>query len=416
MRGLQNEFDAYRQVKSRIDQLTAFGYAVDKVALIVMGATFPASTVAYQNRFIQRCLDAICDRDSSCLDEAKKNAEISRVRNVGITVETRPDWAKKAQVDGMLQMGVTRVELGVQNPSDRIYKLVGRKHRVRDVVEATRVMKDAGLKVVYHMMPGLPGSTPNMDLEAFEKIFSDDRFKPDMVKIYPCLVVKGTKVYDWYLAGKYRPYSTEEAASVIVDVKKIVPSWVRIMRIQRDIPLPHIVAGVDKSNLRQIVQERLKQEGVTCRCIRCREVGHIRTEPVIETELNEARIRTEKYDASEGEELFISAEDKANDAIIGYLRLRIPSEKAHRPEIVQEACSIVRELHVYGSLVPVGRHSQRAWQHKGYGRALLYEAERISEEDYGLRRILVISALGTKQYYKRHGYGDDGVYVSKSLG
>jgi elongator complex protein 3 len=416
MRGLQNQFDAYRQVKSRMEQLTAIGHDIDKVELIVMGGTFPASPKKYQSRFIQRCLDGICGMDSSCLDEAKKNAETSRIRNVGITVETRPDWAKKAQVDRMLQMGVTRVELGIQNPSDRIYKLVGRKHKVQDVVEATRVMKDAGLKIVYHMMPGLPGTTPEMDLEAFEKIFSDERFKPDMIKIYPCLVVKGTKVHEWYVAGTYRPYSTEQAAGVIVEVKKIVPQWVRIMRIQRDIPLPHIIAGVDKSNLRQIVQERLKQKGIMCRCIRCREVGHNRIESVTVAEPSISRIHAEEYDASEGKEVFISAEDETNDTLIGYLRLRIPSEKAHRPEIAKERCSIVRELHVYGSLVPVGKHSKGAWQHKGYGSVLLSEAERISEEDYGLRRILVISALGTKQYYKRHGYDYDGVYVSKALG
>ena len=416
MRGLQNNFDPYLQVRSRMEQLKAIGHRVDKVELIVMGGTFPATPLEYQTWFIQRCLDAITAKESANLEEAKANAETSRVRNVGITVETRPDWAKEPHIDAMLSMGVTRVELGVQNPDDAIYRLVGRTHTVADVTEATRTAKDAGLKVAYHLMPGMPGSNPTKDLEAFKRVFTDPNFKPDMIKIYPCLVLEGTKAHEWYREGVYRPYSTEEAANLIAEVKKTIPTWVRVMRVQRDIPAPLIVAGVNKSNLRQRVQQKLADQGGRCLCIRCREVGHRMAVDNVKLDLDEVKILTTRYEASAGQEIFISAEDPENSVLIGYLRLRIPSEKAHRPEIKATPSAIVRELHVYGPLVPVGKHLARAWQHKGYGATLLNEAERVAREDYDLKKLLVISALGTKQYYMRFGYERDGVYVSKMLG
>ena len=415
MRGLQNEFDPYLQVRHRISQLEAIGHQVDKIELIIMGGTFPATPLDYQEWFVKRCLDAITGVDSKNLDEAKKFAETSDLRNVGITVETRPDWAKETHVNHMLKMGVTRVELGVQNIYDDIYKLVNRGHTVQDVVEATRILKDAGLKIVYHMMPGLPGSNFERDVEAFKTIFTDSRFKPDMLKIYPCLVLKGTKAYEWWRKGEYKPYTTEEAANLIVEVKKMVPPWIRIMRVQRDIPAYLIEAGVDKSNLRQLVQQKLREQGIRCRCIRCREVGHRWLKEKVEPDPDKVEICVLKENASEGEEVFISAEDRVNDVLIGYLRLRIPSEKAHRPEINREPSAIIRELHVYGPLVPVGKRFEKAWQHKGYGAILLAEAERIAKEEYDRRKILVTSGLGTKMYYMRFKYKYDGPYMSKEL-
>jgi len=415
MRGLQNSFDPYLQVRSRIEQLKAIGHRVDKIELIVMGGTFPSTPFEYQAWFVRRCLDAITGKQSVTLEEAKANAEKSRVRNVGITVETRPDWAKEPHVDAMLDMGVTRVEIGVQNPDDSIYRLVGRTHTVADVVEATRIAKDAGLKVVYHLMPGLPGSNLAKDLEAFKRVFVDSAFKPDMVKIYPCLVLDGTRACEWYREGVYKPYSTEEAASLIAEVKKALPLWVRVMRVQRDIPAGLIVAGVEKSNLRQIVQRQLVERGERCRCIRCREVGHRVAFDGVKPDADKVQVLVNRYEASEGQEIFISAEDVDNDVLVGYLRLRVPSAKAHRPEISAVRSAVVRELHVYGPLVPVGKHLAKAWQHKGYGAVLLGEAERVAREECDVKKLLVISALGTKRYYARFGYERDGVYVSKML-
>jgi len=415
MRGMQNQYDPCKQVQSRICQLEAIGHKVDKIELIVMGGTFPATPLEYQENFIKRCLDAIIGKQTDSLQEAKKLAETSRIRNVGITVETRPDWAKKEHIDHMLDMGVTRVELGVQNPDDSVYGLVGRKHTVEDVVTATQMLKDAGLKIVYHMMPGLPGSDFKRDLEAFKTIFTDSRFMPDMIKIYPCLVIEGTRAYDWWKNGEYKPLTTEEAAELIVEVKKIIPPWVRVMRVQRDIPADHIAAGVNKSNLRQIVRKKLEAQGVRCRCIRCREVGHRLLQDGVSPSSEKIQILMRKQSANNGEDVFISAEDIENDVLVGYLRLRVPSEKAHHPEINKTPCAIVRELHVYGTLVPVGKRLSKAWQHKGYGNVLLAEAERVAREDYGREKVAVISALGTKQYYIRRGYTYDGPYMSKKL-
>ena len=415
LRGAQNSYNPYAQVRTRIEQLESIGHKVDKVELIVMGGTFPSTPQEYQQNFVKQCLDAITEQKSSSLEEAKKAAETSRIRNVGITVETRPDWAKEEHADRMLSMGVTRVEVGVQNVYDDIYVGVNRGHRVDDVVEATRVMKDAGLKVVYHLMPGLPGSSFERDLDGFREVFTNPQFKPDMIKLYPCLVIKGTKVYDWWKRGEYRPYTTDEAAQLIAELKKFVPPWVRIMRVQRDIPAKLIEAGVKLSNLRQIALEKLGAEGLRCRCIRCREVGHRLLRDKVKPDPEKIEIQTIKEKASSGTELFVSAEDPVNDVLVGYVRLRIPSAMASRPEIASENAAIVRELRVYGPLVPVGRHLSGAWQHKGYGSVLLSEAERAAKEDYGRSKIVVTSALGTKQYYKRLGYGYDGPYVSKRL-
>ncbi|MCW4023274.1 MAG: tRNA uridine(34) 5-carboxymethylaminomethyl modification radical SAM/GNAT enzyme Elp3 [Candidatus Bathyarchaeota archaeon] len=415
LRGSQNDYNPYNQVRNRIEQLENIGHKVDKVELIIMGGTFPSTPEEYQEDFVKQCIDAITKNKSSSLDEAKKFAETSKVRNVGITVETRPDWAKQEQVNQMLKMGVTRVEMGVQNIYDDIYEKVNRGHQIKDVIQATQIMKDSGLKLVYHLMPGLPGSSFERDLEGFKQVFVNPNFKPDMIKLYPCLVVEGTKVYDWWKKGDYKPYTTEQAAELIAEVKKFVPPWVRIMRVQRDIPARLIEAGVKLSNLRQIAAEKLEEQGGRCQCIRCREVGHRWLKDKVKPDPNNIKIQTIKETASGGTELFISAEDPVNDVLLGYVRLRIPSEKAFRPEIAAQNAALVRELRVYGPLVPVGKHFVGAWQHKGYGNILLSEAERAAVEDFDRRKVVVISALGTKPYYKQLGYGYDGPYVSKRV-
>ncbi len=275
MRGAQNEYDPYRQVKARIKAAGDHrarrrqgrpynhGWHIPRVATRLPGGL----REGVPRRPHRRAHPRTSPRRSF-------NAEKSGVRNVGITVETRPDCIKEKDVDGMLELGVTRVELGVQNVYDDIYKRVDRGHSVQDVVDATARLKDSALKICYHMMPGLPGSSPERDLEGFRTIFEDPRFKPDMLKIYPTLVVKGTRLYDWWKRGEYTPLETEEAAELVSKVMEITPPWVRIMRVQRDIPLPRIDAGVDMSNLRQLAEDRLVARGGRCRCIRCREAGH----------------------------------------------------------------------------------------------------------------------------------------------
>lgn len=410
MRGAQNNYDPYLQVKNRIKQLRIIGHDVDKVDLIIMGGTFPSAPKLYQKWFVKRCLDAMNSKSTKSLKEAKNLAGSAGIRNVGITVETRPDYARKEDINNMLNLGVTRVELGVQNIYDDIYKLVERSHKVQDVIDVTKLMKDSGLKICYHLMPGLPSSNFKRDFEGFKTIFHDSQFKPDMLKIYPTLVIKDTKLYEWWKSGDYKPYTTEEAIELIAKVKEIVPPWIRIMRIQRDIPSHLIVAGVEKSNLRQLVQNYLRERGGNCRCIRCREVGH--TDRDIK-DVNDFELKIERYEASEGLEFFLSIENNES-ILVGSLRLRIPSSNTYRPEI-RNSSAIIRELHIYGRLIPVGFRKPEGWQHKGWGSLLLSEAERIVFEDYDITKILVTSALGTKEYYKKFGYSNDGVYMSKHI-
>jgi elongator complex protein 3 len=272
-------------------------------------------------------------------------------------------------------------------------------------------MKDAGLKICYHMMPGLPGSSMERDLEGFRVIFHDPEFKPDMLKIYPTLVCEGTRLYDWWKAGEYTPFTNEDGVELISKIKEIIPPWVRVMRVQRDIPIHQISAGITKSHMRDLVKENLKAHGKSCNCIRCREVGH-RARDGVKIDQDSLRITRRSYNASGGHEEFLSAEDK-NETLVGFIRLRIPGDNPHRPEITSKT-GLIRELHVYGQMTPVGEESSD-WQHRGWGEQLMNEAERIASEQYDMDSMVVMSALGTKQYYGRLGYEKDGVYVAKPL-
>jgi len=315
----------------------------------------------------------------------------------------------------MLSMGVTRVEIGVQTVYDDVYENIHRDHSVADVVEATQTLKESGLKVGYHMMLGLPGCDETRDLEAFRTIFEDSDFKPDMLKIYPCLVTPGTKLYEQWQAGEYRPYSTAQAARLIVEIKRFIPPWVRVMRIQREIPIDGITDGVKNGNLRQLVQEELGRQGIKCYCIRCREVGQHIMRNGSNPRIDEISIQRIAYEASGGTEVFLSFEDPNRSILVGYVRLRIPGEHSHRPEINDENVAVIRELHVFGQTVPVGARSESAFQHKGYGARLVAEAERVALNEYDRTKMVVISALGTKNYYSRFNYQHDGPYMSKPL-
>ncbi len=413
MRGEQNDYDPYRQVRARLTQLQAIGHAVDKSEIIIMGGTFPATPRSYQRSFVKGCLDGLIGRETRDLTEAIELAETSRIRNVGITVESRPDCIDKTKTDDLLSMGITRVEIGVQNVYDDIYESVNRGHKVEDVVKATKILKDSGLKVCYHMMPGLPGSNRERDLEGFKAIFEDERFKPDMLKIYPCLVLEDTELYDWWQDGGYTPYTDEEATTLIAEVKKIVPPWVRIMRVQRDIPSNLIVAGVTHSNLRQLAKNRLDEEGGECRCIRCREIGHKNRKMELPLEPGSLRLSQIREAASGGTEVFLSYE--LIDLLVGFIRLRIPSNDAHRPEIRRRDTSIVRELRILGQMIPLGARDPKQWQHRGLGSNLLSKAEKIAKEEFDRKKIVVTSAIGTRDYYRRLGYTPEGPYMSKRL-
>ncbi|MGZ4857229.1 MAG: tRNA uridine(34) 5-carboxymethylaminomethyl modification radical SAM/GNAT enzyme Elp3 [Methanobacteriaceae archaeon] len=432
LRARMFNFHPYRQVYNRLLQLESIGHPLDKVELIIMGGTFPSQFLCFQEWFVTNCLRALVDfgvkkpvfesnivdeildfpQDFRYLDDVQSDNEVSDIRCVGMTFETRPDYSKIEDVDRMLRMGVTRVELGVQTIYNFIYYRIHRGHRVEDTIEAARILRDSGVKVAMHLMPGL-FADQEQDLRMFQRIFSDERFKPDMLKIYPCLVTKGSELYELWKKGVYEPYSTEEAVDLIVEVKKLLPKWVRTMRIQRDIPSQLIEAGVKKSNLGELVYKKLEEEGVQCQCIRCREVGH-QANQNINPDRESIRLFREEYNAGNGREVFLSIEDPENQVLLGFLRLRIPSSEAHRPEI-NNLTTLVRELHVYGTMLPIGKKNDELWQHKGFGEELLVEAERISREEYDRGHMLITSGIGTRNYYRKFGYERIGPYMSKNI-
>jgi elongator complex protein 3 len=413
MRGMQHGYDPFKQITSRLSQLKAIGHEPSKVELVIQGGTFLAAPMDYQEAFVKQCLDALNGRLSLKLEDAKNLSETSPIRNVGLTFETKPDWCKERHVDQMLRFGGTRVEIGVQVIDDHVYALTNRGHTVEDVVEAFRVAKDSGLKIVAHMMPGLPGSDFSNDLNSFKTLFEDHRFRPDMLKIYPCLVMEGTELYDWWKNEGYKPYDTNQAIELVAQVKRLVPPWIRIMRVHREFPVSLIIDGVKNGNLRELALQRLAAQGIKCRCIRCREVGHRTLKNRLSVKPDDLKLVRREYSASEGTEIFLAKEEPEQDILIGYLRLRLPSNRAHRPEIISST-ALVRELHVYGPEVPVGDRVKNAWQHKGVGHELLAEAEEIAKKR-GATEILVLSALGTKQYYKNVGYDHQGPYMRKPL-
>ena len=358
LRGRMYDFHPYTQTFNRLKQLKKIGHPIDKVELIIMGGTFPSRDLCYQEWFVSQCLKAMVDfgliienepaKDSydpdpvkiksyengilktyspnnyALISDVQKANESSKVRCVGMTFETRPDYCKREHVDRMLKMGVTRVELGVQTLYDDIYEKMNRGHTLKDSIEANQILRDSAIKVAMHMMPGL-FLTPEDDLKMFKKLFSNDNFKPDMLKIYPCLVTKGSELYDLWKSGGYEPYSDEEAVELIVKIKSILPKWVRTMRIQRDIPSTLIDAGVRKSNLGELVYNRLEEENINCNCIRCREIGHKKTSR--NYDLEDYEIFKESYNACGGEENFISFEDVNEESLAGFIRLRFPSSK-----------------------------------------------------------------------------------------
>jgi len=402
------------QTKSRIKQLKAIGHEVDKIDLIIMGGTFTSRLPYYQNWFVKRCYDALNCKSSQSLLDAKKENENAISRCIGLTIETRPDWFRIRHADQALNLGVTRVELGVQSVFDNILFNMKRGHTVTDTKYATRIAKDCGLKVCYHIMPGLPGSNIDLDIESFKTIFQNADFKPDMIKIYPTLVIEGTELNELWKSGEYKALDNNEASHLISKIKEYMPEWVRIQRIQRDIPAQYIKAGVDKSNLRQIVETEMKEHGKICRCIRCRELGLKSLKENIEFNEDNTEIDIIRYHSNNSEEIFISLIDRINDGIIGYLRLR-DIMNSHRYELQKTPCMIIRELKIVGLELPIGKKNKSSLQHKGFGKKLMKEAERICYEDFNKKKIFVLSGVGVKKYYRRLGYKDKGVYLFKDL-
>lgn len=408
MRAILNEYDAASQVKTRLESLTLQGHPTDKVEIIVIGGTFSAHPRKYQETFIKGVFDALNGRKSKDLSEAQKLNEKAKHRCVGLTLETRPDTITEEEVMHFRKLGATRIELGVQTIYDEILSKNDRGHGSVATIGATKLLKDAGFKICYHLMPNLYGSTYAKDIKMFAEIFGDPHYKPDYIKIYPTVVTEGTKLYELWKKGEYKNYSDKKLEDLICAVKKEVPYWVRIMRTIRDIPAESIISGSKVSNMRQIVLERLKSEKTPCKCIRCREVGLLdnhKGDPKSQV----SNLFTEEYVASDGREFFLSYESKDRKILYSLLRLRL-THAQYISEI--KNCALIREVHTYGQEVGVGKLGKT--QHVGYGKRLIAEAEKIAKKE-GYNKIAVIAGIGVRDYYRKLGYKLAGTYMIKNL-
>ncbi len=409
LRAKQCDYDARKQVELRLAHLTEMGHPTDKIELIIMGGTFLACPIEYQYRFVKDCFDAMNAVTSASLDEAKRINETTAHRCTGLCIETRPDWCGQEELDRMLDFGTTRVELGVQTLSDEVYRLVRRGHTVEDVVKASARLREHGFKVHYHWMPGLPGMTPELDMELSVKLFEDDRFRPDGLKIYPTMVVEGTELEKWYQDNSFQPYDDSTMIDLVARIKSRVPKYVRISRVLRDIPAKFIVGGL-KNSLRDPLRLRMAELGLSCRCIRCREYGHRLR---LGGRAGEPHLVRMDYSASGGMEVFLSFEDE-NETLFGLLRMRV-QEKPLAGLGTGGNPAIVRELHVFGQEVSLSGRDPAAAQHRGFGKALLMEAERLARDEFRRQWMAVLSGVGAKEYYRESGYSAQGAYMVKRL-
>lgn len=404
MRALRLSYDPLRQVEARLRALTNMGHSTSKIEMIFLGGTFLAAPKDYQKEFVKACYDGLNGFESGSLEESQINNEKTENRCVAFCIETKPDWAFENDINRCLEFGCTRVELGIQLLDDEVYKNTNRGHTVSDVIKATKLLKDSGFKVGYHVMPGLPGSNPEKDLRLFKKIFEDDDFKPDQLKIYPCQVVEDTSLENMYNKGEYKPYDEDTIIKVVAEMKAVVPEYCRIMRFMRQFSSEHLKSG-SRSSLRSPVREYMSKKGLKCKCIRCREIGFNKSND------NDVFIKVLKYKASKSKEFFISVENK-DGILFGLCRARIPYEP-FRAEISKDSL-LIRELHVYGVESAVGVDDKGSFQHKGLGKKLMMKAEEIAKEN-NCKDIVVISGVGVREYYRKLGYERKGAYMVKVL-
>ena len=441
-RALANDFDPYDQVTSRLRALEMNGHETDKIEMIVIGGTWSFYHPKYQEEFLAECYRAcnnfgVPEDRPACASHADRQTkkgersfaeiqtdnETAKTRIIGLSIETRPDYITKYEIERLRFLGVTKVEIGVQHLDDAVLKETKRDMKIAQVAEATERLRNAGFKVVYHMMPNLPGSTPERDIAMFGELFSGEDFHPDMLKIYPCAVLEGSELFDIWKKGGYKPYTDEELMRVLVGAKKQVPKYVRIIRVIRDIPATYIQAGSKISNLRQWLDRDMKENNWRCKCIRCREVRGSVVDPA------DFPLTRSEYRTRTGREIFLSFEERSDlenlclrsdlgsPKLASFLRLRLPDnngeEFLNTPLEVLRGAALVRELHTYGRMATIGEEGTQS-QHLGFGKQLLLEAERIAREA-SYTKLAVISGIGVREYYKKRGYVLEGSYMVKYL-
>ncbi len=399
MRAILNNYHPLGQVEMRIRALQEAGHPTEKIEIRVVGGTWSYYSEKYKYQFIKSCFDACNGEKSKTLKEAQQKNEKAKHRIVCLSIETRPDYISKEEVKSLRILGVTMVELGVQSLSDEVLSFTKRGHGINETIKATKILKDAGFKICYQVMPGLPKSSPKKDIEMFKEMFSSPSFRPDFLKIYPCLVVKNTELYSLWKSGDYSIYDDKELIDIIATVKKnIIPYYVRIQRLFRDIPVQEISGGCKISNLREVLQKDAKKNNWRCKCIRCREVrdNYDTKEKVL--------LFREEYDASGGKEIFLSFENKKRDKLYALLRLRILKKKG-----------MIREVRTYGKHLSIKTKDDKSPQHKGLGKKLVKEAEKITKDEFNLSTLAVISGVGVRDYWRSLGYRLEKTYMVKDF-
>ncbi len=440
-RGFRQRFDPYSQVYVRLKALEMEGHEVSKVELRILGGTWSSYPKQYQTWFVKRCLQAMNEYTgfrfqvlgvrnpirtqkvhvksrygidvvnkvvvksggNITLEKTIKENETADVRCIGINIETRPDFIDEKEIRQLRKLGVTKVEMGVQTTDDKVQELTRRGHDLQSVKDSTKLLKDAGFKIGYHMMPNLPGSSVELDKRMIGELFTDSQYQPDYLKIYPCVVIPGTSLAVQYRRGDFKPYDDKTVEEILLQNLKDVPEWCRIDRVARDIPSDKIEAGTRVSNIRQLLEEQLRREGTPCKDIRSREIGG----DVFKRE--DVKLVKRQYEASSGKEIFLSFEDVKQDKLIALLRLRL------------SGAAIVREVHVYGKQIAVGAkpsaplaRGDGGQQHTGWGTQLMQEAQRIAKEA-GFEKLAVIAGIGTREWYRKLGYQLEGTYMVKSF-
>jgi len=408
LRAIQNKYDPYEQTHVRIRSLEALGHDTSKIELLILGGTWSYYPDEYRKWFLRRCFDAMNEREFPTLRQAIAYNETAKHRNVGLVIETRPDWITPEEIVRLREEGVTKIQLGAQSFDDEILRLNRRGHTLADVQRAMDLLRLAGFKTVLHWMPNLFGATPESDLIDFARLWTDDGLKPDEMKIYPTVLLKNTQLYDLWQAGHYQPYEEEALIALLIACKQTIPPYSRINRLMRDIPAYYIVAGTTKSNLRQIVQQRMTKQAQTCQCIRCREIRGKESVNAVAITLSVISYAT--HSTQEHFLQYVTSQGR----LAGFLRLSLPKSPRNDiliPEIAEVA--MIRELHIYGPALALGQQG-RGGQHQGLGSQLLEHAATLAREA-GFSQLAVIAAVGTRPYYRTRGFTQGVLYPIKTL-
>lgn len=430
MRAMAVEFDIVDQFHSRLNTLRNNGHTIDKLEVIILGGTYSIYPRSYQIESMRDIFYAAnvfsVPKSSrrgklSLHDEQAINDKFSKMKVIGVSVETRPDMITNKELVRFRHLGITRVQIGVQHTDDDVLKLINRKHDSTASVKAIKLLKDHGFKVDIHIMPDLPGSNVELDRNMLEKVFLSREYQADYVKIYPCLDITHTKIRKWKAEGIWRSYAEEDMVKLIdlliYTKQHLIPDHVRINRIQRDFPEESssndflgFKSKSHKTNLRQLLDQKMLKMGIACKCIRCREIKNDNFS------MDGLKMRVKLYTASEGLEYFICFEDRSNDKLLAFLRLRLPSSRELPSILLPRNTALIRELHVFGFINAVGQksNSRQLVQHLGMGKMLIRKAEMISYAS-GFKKLSVISGVGVRSYYRKLGYGLSKTYMIKSL-